>query len=97
MISTLELRHIVEQSFLPNRCECTLSADSSLTVRVFQEGGDRESLVVTGITTASLNTSRTISSFIAELQQDLENASSSHNHLEPIGTGYSVAAPYLVK
>ncbi|MEB0182966.1 DUF1652 domain-containing protein, partial [Pseudomonas sp. CCC3.2] len=37
MISTLELRHIVEQSFLPNRCECTLSADSSLTVRVFQE------------------------------------------------------------
>ena len=87
MVSNLELRHIVEQSFLPIRCECTVAADSSLTIRVFQTCGERESLVITGIATASLNTSRTIASFIAELRYDLKIASATHDLIEPRRAG----------
>ncbi|MFJ7109201.1 DUF1652 domain-containing protein [Pseudomonas sp. NPDC098740] len=35
MLSTLEIRHLVEQSFLPTRCECTVDPGTVLTVRFF--------------------------------------------------------------
>ena len=34
-LSALELRNIIESSFLPKRCQCTLSPDLSMTVKVF--------------------------------------------------------------
>ncbi|MHC8400861.1 DUF1652 domain-containing protein [Pseudomonas sp. MDT1-17] len=36
MISTLELRHIIEQSFLPLCYQCTADSHTSLTVRIYQ-------------------------------------------------------------
>ncbi|WP_248798531.1 DUF1652 domain-containing protein [Pseudomonas sp. MWU13-2105] len=72
VLSTLELRNIIESSFLPTRCQCSLGADESLTVRVFDRKSERVDLVVTGIQASTLDSSRAISDLIAELRYDLK-------------------------
>ncbi|WP_166362441.1 DUF1652 domain-containing protein [Pseudomonas akapageensis] len=76
MLSTLELRNIIESSFLPMRCQCTLAQDRSLTVRVFDRTSERVDLLVTGICAERLNSSRAISNLITGLRHDL-----AHTHL----------------
>ncbi|WP_338524715.1 DUF1652 domain-containing protein [Pseudomonas batumici] len=72
VLSTLELRNIIESSFLPTRCQCSLGADESLTVKVFDRKSERVDLVVTGIQASTLDSSRAISDLIAELRYDLK-------------------------
>lgn len=78
-LSALELRNIIESSFLPKRCQCTLSSDLSMTVKVY---GDLETdhldLLVTGIDASSLNGCREISELIAGLRYNLENHDLEH-------------------
>ncbi|MFK0087553.1 DUF1652 domain-containing protein [Pseudomonas sp. NPDC090755] len=71
MLSTLELRNIIERSFLPVRCQCTQAADRSLTVRVFDRSSEQVDLLVTGIKAEQLTSSRAISSLIMGLRNDL--------------------------
>lgn len=71
MLSTLELRNIIESSFLPQRCQCTQGADHSLTVKVFQANSDRADVLATGIDTRQLNSSRAIANLIAGLRKDM--------------------------
>ncbi|BBP76879.1 DUF1652 domain-containing protein [Pseudomonas gingeri NCPPB 3146 = LMG 5327] len=77
-LSTLELRNIIESSFLPMRCQCTLGADESLTVKVFDKKSERVDLVVTGICASKLDSNRAISELIAELRYDLEHGQDGH-------------------
>lgn len=76
MLSTLELRSIIETSFLPQRCQCTQATDRSLTVRVFDRTSDRVDLTVTGIRTEQLTSSRAISNLVAGLRADLQRSRS---------------------
>jgi hypothetical protein len=71
MLSTLELRNIIESSFLPMRCQCTQATDRSLTVRVYDRRSERVDLTVTGIKSEQLTSSRAISNLIAGLRADL--------------------------
>ena len=71
MISILELRNIIELGFLPLRCQCTVSHDSSLTVKVFDLETGRVDLLVTGISTLSLTSARAISNLVGELRAEL--------------------------
>jgi len=71
MLSSLELRNIIESSFLPTRCQCTLAADRSLTVKVFDRSCERVDLLVTGISADQLTSSRAISNLILGLRSDL--------------------------
>lgn len=73
-LSALELRNIVESSFLPKRCQCTLSPDLSMTVKVYSDNEtDHVDLFVTGIDAHHLNGCREINNLIAELRTDLEH------------------------
>ncbi len=73
-LSALELRNIVESSFLPKRCQCTLSPDLSMTVKVYSDvETDHLDLFVTGIDAQRLNGCREINNLIAELRTDLEH------------------------
>ncbi|MEA9980019.1 DUF1652 domain-containing protein [Pseudomonas sp. 5S4] len=74
MISTLELRHIIEQSFLPIRCQCAVDSNKSLTVRIYQNTSGRETLVVTGISVSKLTNGRDIAGLISELRYDLKSS-----------------------
>lgn len=71
MISTLELRHIVECGFLPLSCTCTLNSDGSLLVKVFETSSGRVELLVTGISVTRLSSSRAIANFIGELRSEM--------------------------
>ncbi|MFJ3370220.1 DUF1652 domain-containing protein [Pseudomonas sp. NPDC086251] len=87
MLSTLEIRHLVEESFLPLRCECTIDPGEAMTVRFFHDVSNQEVLVVTGISVAQLCTGHAIESLVAGLRQDLELVPSTP------GTGYTVSYP----
>ena len=68
-LSALELRRIIETSFLPKRCECTLSPDLSMTVKIYADGQtDQLDLMVTGIDASGLNGCREINELIAQLR-----------------------------
>ncbi|MFJ2362414.1 DUF1652 domain-containing protein [Pseudomonas sp. NPDC087697] len=78
-LSALELRNIIESSFLPKRCQCTLSPDLSMTVKVYGDHQtDQLDLVVTGIDATVLNGCREINELIAELRHDLEHKPGSY-------------------
>ncbi len=70
-LSTLELRSIIEGAFLPLRCTCSVSPDSSMTVQITDPHPERVELFVTGISLERLNTTRDISELVAELRYDL--------------------------
>jgi hypothetical protein len=73
-LSALELRNIIESSFLPKRCQCTLSPDLSMTVKVFGDHQtDQVDLHVSGIDARHLNGSREINDLIAGLRSDLNH------------------------
>ncbi|RZA29685.1 MAG: DUF1652 domain-containing protein [Proteobacteria bacterium] len=64
MLSTLELRNIIESSFLPQRCQCTQATDRSLTVRVFDQATHKVDYTLSGIRAEQLTSSRAISNLI---------------------------------
>lgn len=75
-LSALELRNIIESSFLPKRCQCTLSPDLSMTIKVYADGQtDQVDLLVTDIDAAQLNGCREINELIARLRFDIERQS----------------------
>ncbi|MHC8320213.1 DUF1652 domain-containing protein [Pseudomonas sp. GB2N2] len=76
-LSALELRNIIESSFLPKRCECALSPDLSMTVKVYADGRtDHLDLLVTGIDAKKLNGCREINDLIAGLRSDMDQRAS---------------------
>ncbi|KMT54309.1 DUF1652 domain-containing protein [Pseudomonas fildesensis] len=75
MLSELELRGIIEGSFLPNRCECTKADDASLTIKVYDHRDrDRVHLEVKGINADKLDSSRALCNLITGLREDLKHS-----------------------
>ena len=71
MISSLELRHLIECGFLPLSCNCTVNPDGSLMIKVFEPSSERVELLVTAVSPANLTTSRAIANLILELRSDM--------------------------
>lgn len=71
MISALELRHIIECGFLPLSCSCTLNLDGSLMIKVTEPSSGSVELLVTGVSTAPLTTSRAIANLVGELRSEM--------------------------
>jgi hypothetical protein len=85
-LSALELRNIVESSFLPKRCQCTLTPDLKMTVKVYADGiTDNLDLLRTGIDAQRLNGCREISELITELRTDLQYHHSEVQHRHVVG------------
>jgi hypothetical protein len=85
-LSALELRNIIESSFLPKRCQCTLSPELSMTVKVYADGEtDQLDLLKTGIDASHLNSCREIYDLIAILRTDLQLHHSESDHRQVVG------------
>jgi hypothetical protein len=85
-LSALELRNIIESSFLPKRCQCSLSPDLKMTVKVFADGGtDTLDLLRTDIDAQHLNSCREIHELIAGLRTDLTNHYVETEHRQVMG------------
>ena len=77
-LSALELRNIVESSFLPKRCQCTLSPDLSMTVKVYSDREtDHLDLMVIGINAKKLNGCREINDLIVGLRSEMQHQEAS--------------------
>jgi len=72
MISTFELRHVIECGFQPLSCTCSVNPDGSLMIKVFDPTSGRVDLLVTGVVTSQLTSSRAIANLIAELRSEME-------------------------
>lgn len=71
MISTLELRHIIENAFLPKKCVCTIQPDHCMTIRIGSPD-EIDAFTVTGIDLARCATSRAIAGLVAELKEEMK-------------------------
>lgn len=71
MISILELRHIIECGFLPLSCVCTSNPDGSLMIKVFEPSSGHVELLVTGVRTETLTSSRAIAELVGELRSEM--------------------------
>jgi hypothetical protein len=71
MISTLELRHIIECGFQPLSCTCSVNPDGSLMIKVFDSTSGRIDLLITGVRTSELTSSRAIANLIGELRSEM--------------------------
>ena len=73
MISLAQLRLQLERSFSPLACECTLTGDHSLTVKLYHPVSGQVDLVVTGLSVANLRTPESVAALIEELRYELES------------------------
>lgn len=70
MLSTLELRHIIETAFLPTKCICSVRA-GSLMIQLVDPITQQELLTVAGVDLKSLRSSRAIARLVAEIKEEL--------------------------
>jgi len=71
MISSLELCQIIESSFLPARCQCSVDAKGLMSIQLYTSLTGHADFMATGIEVSTLNTSRSIASLITGLKEDL--------------------------
>lgn len=71
MLSSLELRHIIESGFLPAGCECRKVAADGLSVRIFDSSTGKTRMFVSGIALSSLSGRDAIYRLITELKDEL--------------------------
>ncbi|VVN78353.1 DUF1652 domain-containing protein [Pseudomonas fluorescens] len=73
MIQLTQLRAQLERSFSPLACECTMSGDNSLTVKLYHPVSGQVDLVVSGLNAATLRTPEAVGALIEELRYELES------------------------
>ncbi|PHN20658.1 DUF1652 domain-containing protein [Pseudomonas sp. ICMP 561] len=68
-----QVRHEIEGSFEPLACECVISADASLSVRIYDRESGRVDLMVIGIALDQVKTQHDVLSLISELRDELNS------------------------
>jgi len=72
MIYLTQLRTQLEQNFSPLACECALTGDNSLSVKLYHPVSGQVDLVVSGLNIANLRTPESVVALIEELRYELE-------------------------
>jgi len=73
MISLAQLRLQLERSFSPLACECTLTGEHSLTVKLYHPVSGQVDLVVSGLNVTTLGSPEARQALIEELRYELES------------------------
>ncbi|MBD8474924.1 DUF1652 domain-containing protein [Pseudomonas sp. CFBP 8770] len=68
-LSALELRSIVEQAFLPQKCVCTLTSDQSLCVKLMNPQTDQVELFKADIPFDRVTSARERARLVLELRE----------------------------
>ncbi|MBK5304650.1 MULTISPECIES: DUF1652 domain-containing protein [Gammaproteobacteria] len=77
-LSTLEIQNIIEHSFLPAVCTCSMEADQSLTIRVCDCMTGKVDLVATHVPVWTLDSPHAIASLVADMRQEIEAHKGTH-------------------
>ncbi|MEO8647480.1 DUF1652 domain-containing protein [Pseudomonas sp.] len=71
-LSTLEIQNIIEHSFLPSVCTCTMAADQYLTIRVCDCMTGKVDIVATHVPLWTLDSPHAIASLVADMQHEID-------------------------
>jgi hypothetical protein len=63
----------IERNFSPLACECTVTGEHSLTVKLYHPVSGQVDLVVTGLNIAELQTEESVAALMEELRYELES------------------------
>ncbi|NIE78526.1 DUF1652 domain-containing protein [Pantoea sp. Tr-811] len=66
-VSMLEMRQIIEQACLPDRCEVSCTDGNSLTIRLGQGQSLEEGVTLTGVSLQNLNSCRDLVNLVGQL------------------------------
>ncbi|MDF0731812.1 DUF1652 domain-containing protein [Pseudomonas entomophila] len=69
-VSMLEMRQMIEQACLPDRCEVSCPDGTSLTIRLGQGQSLDDCLTRTGVPLDSLNNCRDVVDLVAQLRKE---------------------------
>ncbi len=72
MMSMLQQRQLIEAAFVPYVCNCTITPDGRVSVRVSDPKTEAVLLTLDGVSSSNLMSWSAISSFVERLQRDLE-------------------------
>lgn len=72
MISLAQLRLQLERSFSPLACECTLTGEHSLTVKLYHPVSGQVDLVVSGLNITTLGHPEAQRALVEELRYELD-------------------------
>lgn len=72
MMSMQHQRQLIEASFVPYVCKCTISPQGLISIRVSDPKTEAVLLSRDGISSCNLMSWNLISAFVADLQADLE-------------------------
>ncbi|MHC8344480.1 DUF1652 domain-containing protein [Pseudomonas sp. RT6P73] len=75
MIYLTQLRAQLEQHFSPLACDCSVSGDNSVTVKLYHPVSGQVDLVVSGLSVEHLRTPEAVTTLIDELRYELESNS----------------------
>ena len=75
MIYLAQLRTQLERTFSPLACECTVTGDHSLTIKLYHPVTGQVDLVVSGLNMTRLQTPESIATLLEELRYELESNS----------------------
>ncbi|CAN7535113.1 DUF1652 domain-containing protein [Pseudomonas sp. LjRoot277] len=73
MIYMAQLRMQLERSFSPLACDCSVTGDHSLTVKLYHPVSGEVDLVVSGLSVTNLRTPEAVAALIEELRYELES------------------------
>ncbi|MHC8401356.1 DUF1652 domain-containing protein [Pseudomonas sp. MDT1-17] len=73
MIYVAQLRMQLERSFSPLACDCSVTGDNSLTVKLYHPVSGQVDLVVSGLSVGNLRTPEAVAALIEELRYELES------------------------
>jgi hypothetical protein len=74
MTSLSQLRAQLEYHFAPKACECTLTGDHSLTVKLYNPLSGEVDLVISGLSLTTLATPNAVQALVEELRYELESS-----------------------
>ena len=75
MMSLAQLRTQLERTFSPLACECAVTGEHSLTIKLYHPVTGQVDLVVSGLNMTRLQTPDSIATLIEELRYELESNS----------------------
>jgi len=75
-LSPLEIQSIIERSFLPSVCTCSVAPDQSLTIRVCDCMTGHVDLVATHVPLWKLDSVHGIATLVAEMRQQIQSQKS---------------------
>ena len=72
MIQVSQLRTQIERTFSPLACECNVTGDHSLTIKLYHPVSGQDDLVVSGMNVARLQSPESVAALLEELRYELQ-------------------------